>query len=105
MDNYDKLMLTGMWGTLQFRWIQHDSPELALVFERMLLSGSPLPAGVVLAWAAVSAQGFGAAPFYLLGALLLGVRRSWSVAEVGRWLLGSVAPAQPLGAALAVPGA
>jgi len=67
------VMLTGMWGTLQFRWIQHDSPELALVFERMLLSGSPLPAGVVLAWAAVSAQGFGAAPFYLLGALLLGV--------------------------------
>jgi hypothetical protein len=64
--------LSGIWVTMQFRWLQRESPSLALVLERMLLAGTPIPASVLLTWAAVSAYGFDGAAFYLLAFMFLG---------------------------------
>ena len=33
--------LTGFWATLQFRWLQRESPNLCLFFEKMLVCCTP----------------------------------------------------------------
>ncbi len=38
------IVLTGSWGTLQFRWLQKDSPSVALVMEKLLLGCLPVRA-------------------------------------------------------------
>ena len=58
--------LSGIWVTMQFRWLQRESPSLALVLERMLLAGTPIPASVLLTWAAVSAYGFDGGVLFVL---------------------------------------
>ena len=86
------VFLTGAWLTLQFRWLQRDSPALSVVsvfplppvagiahdgkrfdmclaalkvLERLVLGGLPIPTAVILTWATVSAYGFDYAPFAL----------------------------------------
>ena len=36
------IVLTGSWGTLQFRWLQKDSPSVSLVMEKLLLGCLPV---------------------------------------------------------------
>ena len=62
---------TGVWATLQFKWVQLQYPIVVLAFEKLLL-GCCLPvAGTVQAWGIIAALGLAAAPFYLT--VILGV--------------------------------
>eukprot|EP01046_Picozoa_sp_COSAG06_P051857 COSAG06_NODE_8567_length_2128_cov_1.419418_1_plen_132_part_00 len=36
------IFLTGAWATLQFRWLQKDSPSVCLVLEKLLLGCLPV---------------------------------------------------------------
>ncbi|CAG9466123.1 unnamed protein product [Pedinophyceae sp. YPF-701] len=63
------LLLTGVWATLQFRWIQVTSPAAAVSLERLLLTAAGPVAAVLLAWWLSVAVGPSLAPFYLLPAL------------------------------------
>ena len=64
--------LVGMWVSLQFKWIQMQYPAVAVVFERVLVTGS-LPIAAVmhtLALALVVTEP-GEVPFYLAASLTL----------------------------------
>ena len=43
----------------------HGAEHAALVLEKLMLGALPIPASILLTWAAVSAYGFDAAPFLL----------------------------------------
>lgn len=59
------LFLTGVWATLQFKWVQVQYPVVVLAFEKLVL-GCCLPVAAVLdTYGLVSAVGATAAPFYL----------------------------------------
>ena len=92
------VFLTGAWATLQFRWLQRDSPSICLVLEKLLMGCLPIvsllrsppllliygsvltkdcsalqPVSVVLTWASLSAYGFDAAPFFLCAYTFAGI--------------------------------
>jgi hypothetical protein len=61
------LFLTGLWATLQFKWIQLQYPAVVLAFEKMVVGGC-FPVGLtVLTWGIVAGVGINAAPFYMAG--------------------------------------
>lgn len=61
------LFLTGLWTTLQFKWIQLQYPAVVLAFEKMVIGGC-FPVGLtVLTWGIVAGVGMSAAPFYMSG--------------------------------------
>jgi hypothetical protein len=63
------LLLTGLWATLQFRWVQLEHPAAALAFERLLLAGCVPVGAAVQAWGVANAAGAEAAPWFLAVAL------------------------------------
>jgi hypothetical protein len=63
------LFLTGLWATLQFRWVQLEHPAAALAFERLLLAGCVPVGAAVQAWGVANAAGAEAAPWFLAVAL------------------------------------
>ncbi|KAL3133255.1 hypothetical protein ABBQ38_007137 [Trebouxia sp. C0009 RCD-2024] len=65
------LFMTGVWATLQFKWVQMQYPVVVVAFEKLLLGGCLPMAATVQAWGVIAALGLAAAPFYL--APLLGV--------------------------------
>uniref|UniRef100_A0A7S0WJN6 Uncharacterized protein n=1 Tax=Pyramimonas obovata TaxID=1411642 RepID=A0A7S0WJN6_9CHLO len=58
--------LFGLWGTLQFRWLQLQHPGVVLAAERLLFASCPIMGSVVQTWGIASATGAENAPFYLL---------------------------------------
>jgi hypothetical protein len=46
------VFLTGSWMTLQFLWLQRETPAMIMVLERLVVGGTPLPCAVILTWAA-----------------------------------------------------
>eukprot|EP00887_Chlorella_sp_A99_P005591 scaffold1.g5591.t1 len=65
------LALTGLWATLQFRWIQLQYPSVVMAFEHCLVAGCLPVAATVLTWGAAASAGMAAAPFFLAGLLCL----------------------------------
>jgi hypothetical protein len=76
--NGQNLFLTGVWASLQFRWVQLSFPGMVLASERMLFACVPPVCGPILGWAVVASVGAGPAPFYLAG-LLAGLYHAFSM--------------------------
>eukprot|EP01065_Artemidia_motanka_P026998 TRINITY_DN32235_c0_g1_i1.p1 TRINITY_DN32235_c0_g1~~TRINITY_DN32235_c0_g1_i1.p1 ORF type:complete len:1165 (+),score=292.50 TRINITY_DN32235_c0_g1_i1:71-3496(+) len=68
------LVLIGTFASVQFKWFQLHSPELALVGERVLLGVTPLVCLPLLFSTVVSVAGVKLAPF-LLALLMVGLHR------------------------------
>ncbi len=64
------LFLTGVWASLQFRWLQMQSPGATLAGERVLLSGGLPVAATMITWGLVEAVGVSPAPYYLMVILM-----------------------------------
>lgn len=59
------LFLTGVWATLQFKWVQLQHPAVAVAFEKMLIVGCPPVAGAIQSWGIAMSSGMETAPFFL----------------------------------------
>lgn len=74
------LTTTGIWATVQFRWIQHDFPAIVLALEKALFAVTPLLGASVLGtWASVASFGASNAPYLLLLAQAVGFVYFWGV--------------------------
>lgn len=60
------LLLTGMWSTVQFKWIQMRYPVVVLALERLLLVSSLVIGLVVQTFGIAGAIGIDTAPFYMV---------------------------------------
>ncbi len=63
---------TGVWATIQFKWVQLQYPVVCLALEKLLVSATFPAAAMVLSWGAFAAVGAEAAPYYLV-AILAGI--------------------------------
>ncbi|KAG9447285.1 hypothetical protein H6P81_013413 [Aristolochia fimbriata] len=61
--------LIGVWASLQFRWIQIESPSIVLALERLLFASIPVACPALFTWATIAATGLGHATAYYLAAL------------------------------------
>ncbi|XP_068664695.1 uncharacterized protein [Aristolochia californica] len=61
--------LIGVWASLQFRWIQIESPSIVLALERLLFVSVPVACPALFTWATIAALGLGQATAYYLAAL------------------------------------
>ncbi|GMH37943.1 hypothetical protein BSKO_05827 [Bryopsis sp. KO-2023] len=60
------LMITGIWATVQFKWIQLKHPAVVIALERLLMVAC-LPVGLVVQTLGVAgAVGLGNAPFFMM---------------------------------------
>lgn len=62
---------TGVWATLQFKWVQLQYPVVVVAFEKLLLGGCLPVAATVQTWGVIAALGLAAAPFCLAPILAL----------------------------------
>ena len=60
--------LLGLWGTVQFRWVQLQYPAGMVICERVLLGATPVVAAMIIGWGVTEALGVRQAPFYLVAA-------------------------------------
>ena len=60
------IFLSGVWISLQFKWLQLEHPSVVLSLERVLFACCPFTASAIQTWGAISAFGIALAPFYLL---------------------------------------
>ncbi|KAF2075558.1 hypothetical protein CYY_003144 [Polysphondylium violaceum] len=60
------LALTGIWATLQFKWVTNSFPRLATSMERILMANIIYPTSVLFTWAIIVFQGLENSAFYLL---------------------------------------
>jgi hypothetical protein len=65
------LFHTGCWATLQFRWVQMQSPAVVLAMERLVISGSVTLCGPLIALGGVATVGVASTPFYMAAILSL----------------------------------
>jgi hypothetical protein len=65
------LLEVGVWGTLQFRFMQQQYPRLVLVLERMLFAVFPITASIILTWASIAWLGIELAAYYFCAVLSL----------------------------------
>ena len=65
--NTAALYMTGLWVTLQFKWIQLQHPPIVMAFEKMVISGAFSVGFTVLPWGIISGVGMSNAPFYMAG--------------------------------------
>eukprot|EP00879_Flechtneria_rotunda_P012843 GHRR01013409.1.p1 GENE.GHRR01013409.1~~GHRR01013409.1.p1 ORF type:complete len:1004 (+),score=317.90 GHRR01013409.1:346-3357(+) len=65
------LMLTGMWLTVQFRFIQMQYPAVVLAFERQVLTATLPVAAVMHAIGIAAVTELGDVPYYICAALCL----------------------------------
>ncbi|KAK9838795.1 hypothetical protein WJX74_003461 [Apatococcus lobatus] len=63
------LFLTGIWATLNFRWVGVQYPLAVLAMERLLMAASFPAAAILQSWALVGLVGPALAPFYQMGLL------------------------------------
>lgn len=63
------LLLTGLWGTLQFKWIQVQYPAVNIAFEKMMLVGCIPVCGGVVSWGLITHNGISGAPYIASGIL------------------------------------
>ena len=62
-------LCSGVWATVQFKWVQLQYPVVILAFEKLLISCCLPVAATVQAWGVIAAMGVGVAPFYLAAIL------------------------------------
>lgn len=58
--------LIGLWASLQFRWIQIESPSVVGTLERLLFACIPVSVPPIFTWAVVSALGMVNAAYYFM---------------------------------------
>ncbi|WOL00476.1 hypothetical protein Cni_G09189 [Canna indica] len=58
--------LIGVWASLQFRWIQIESPSILPALERLLFACIPVIMPPLFTWATISALGMVNAAYYLM---------------------------------------
>ena len=68
---YAAALVIGVWGTLQMRWVQRESPRLALRFERLLLATLPIASAGLVAWGVAVTRGAAEVPLAFALALAL----------------------------------
>ena len=59
------LFLTGVWATLQFKWVQMQHPAVAVAFEKTLILGCIPVCGTMQAWGVTLTSGIESTPFFL----------------------------------------
>ena len=95
--------LLGLWGTVQFRWVQLQYPAGMVICERVLLGATPVVAAMIIGWGVTEALGVRQAPFYLVAAQCVlhwffgrPLPSSFAAAASGRSRGGSRAPPESL---------
>jgi len=63
LANSGVIFLTGLWGTLQFTWMQIQYPAVVVAFEKMLLTGCIPVCGGVVFWGVITHHGISGAPY------------------------------------------
>ncbi|KAK8939496.1 hypothetical protein KSP40_PGU008653 [Platanthera guangdongensis] len=58
--------LIGLWASLQFRWIQIESPSILGTLERLLFACIPVAVPPIFTWSVVSALGIVNAAYYFM---------------------------------------
>ncbi|KAG0465526.1 hypothetical protein HPP92_019690 [Vanilla planifolia] len=58
--------LIGVWASLQFRWIQIESPSIVAALERLLFACIPVASPAIFTWAIISAFGMSNAAYYFM---------------------------------------
>lgn len=91
-------MVTGMWLTVQFRFIQMQHPAVVLAFERQVLTASLPVAAVMQAVGIAAVTDLGDVPYYLCAILCLmyyvlarPLESSFHQSKVGRTIGGQTA--------------
>ena len=66
LSSMNLVFLSGVWVSLQFRWLQLEHPFVVLSLERILFACCPLVALSIVTWGVIAAVGATSAPYYLL---------------------------------------
>jgi hypothetical protein len=61
--------VSGVWGSLQFRWLLIKYPSIVLSLERVLFAVTPLVVTPIVTWGIIAAVGISNASFYLTALL------------------------------------